>query len=277
VVRLFKLRARLSGFKVWAVGVTEKLIALTLAMVALTAIVVTLVTGVAIAAGRRADAFADHVLEPHSASTSSAVPSAPTASVAPVPVAAGPAPRAGVTYMETAGSGDPLRLQCGTTVFLDYHRVGEPYDASPVIAAAAPMVAAALGVPVTTKPGVGPEDRIDIGWTSSLSPSGSQVETLGEAGPSSDSNGVYLAGGDVTLSESAVLPEAPGGDIYGAGSELAVVLHEIGHTLDLDHPSDPAQAEMAAVLDPSHTPGYDAAEAAALHWIGTSDCTKPSN
>lgn len=199
------------------------------------------------------------------------------ATTPPAPSSKHPAPvlpTDGVSYMNTA-EGEPFTVDCERPVVIRYDASGAPYDADGVINIASEMYSASIGRPITLEhgyvdvnsPSTGDDFTIGIGWTGSLHPDDEHTEVLGQGGPVT--RRTTVVGGHVVLAADSAWPAAGA----SPGSEVGVVLHELGHVAGLGHSSG---GQMEAQADNTRPPGFSSAEQAALRWIFTTTCTNPN-
>lgn len=183
-------------------------------------------------------------------------------------------PTDGVSYMNTV-EGKPLTVDCGVPVVIRYDANGAPYNADDVIRTASNLYSTSIGRPIIFEYGhvdfneasSGSDFTIGIGWTGSLPSNDERTDVLGQGGPIM--SGATVIGGHVSLAADTAWPAAGA----SPGSELGVVLHELGHVAGLDHA---AGGQMEAEADDTRPPGFSASEAAALRWIFTSTCPNPN-
>jgi hypothetical protein len=148
--------------------------------------------------------------------------------------------------MVTGDDGRPAQLDgCEPLLEVAYDPTHQPYDARADVDRVVATLAAGLGRPVEVvdaDPGARPSapgetPTIVVSWE----PGTHEGTQLGKGGPLV-TGGVVVAG---TVVLNAAQPVAPGA---GPGSWGSVILHELGHAVNLDHVDDPDELMFPTLL-----------------------------
>lgn len=179
-----------------------------------------------------------------------------------------PPPSGTVSFLSIGPDGTPARLPCGKTVAVRYDPSGSPYDAEDDLRWALRNLQDAIHRPFELGgSGSDSSPQITVTWVPSAGYIHRPDTVLGVGGPTVV-NGI-VTGGMATLVATSQL--SPGS---GTNSFAALMLHELGHAVNLGHSTDPGDTMYPELL-PGRPAGWGPGDRAALATLGAGCPTMP--